>query len=45
MAVLDEDTFESAVGWMVIANNSLYTAIDFFSQLILVSVLNIQFFS
>ena len=42
MAVLNEDN--STVEWMVIANNSLYTAIDFISQLVLVSlsVLNIK---
>ena len=36
----------SAVDWLVIANNSLYTAIDFITQLVLVSlsVLNIQIF-
>jgi len=35
MSVLNEDTFVSAVDWMTIANNALYTAIDFISQLIL----------
>jgi len=35
MAVLNEDTFESADNWLGVANNALYTAIDFISQLIL----------
>jgi len=35
MDVLNEDTYVSAVNWMTIANNFLYTAIDFISQLIL----------
>ena len=42
--VLNDDSLESAYSWMIIANNSLYTAIDFISQLILVSVLHIQLF-
>jgi len=35
MSVLNENTLESAVAWMTIANNFLYTAIDLISQLIL----------
>jgi len=35
MSVLNEDSLESAASWMVIANNALYTAIDFITQLIL----------
>jgi len=35
MAVLNEDSLDSAVAWMTIANNALYTSIDFISQLIL----------
>ena len=41
MAVLNEDSLESTVNWMIIANNTLYTAIDFISQLVLVSVLDV----
>ena len=43
MAVRNDDNF-LVVDWLVIANNTLYTAIDFISQLVLVSlsVLNIQ---
>ena len=37
MEVLNVDTLVLAVEWMTIANNALYTAIDFISQLILVS--------
>jgi len=33
--VLNDDSLESAVEWMTIADNALYTAIDFISQLIL----------
>ena len=42
MAVLNEDSLASAANWMTIAINALYIAIDFISQFILVSVLNIQ---
>ena len=44
MFVLNEDSLLSAVNWMTIANNALYTAIDSISQFILVSVPNTQFF-
>jgi hypothetical protein len=44
MAVLNDDSLDSADSWLGIANNALYTAIDMISQLILVSVHNnIQF--
>jgi len=35
MSVLQEDTFGLAVVWMTVANNAVYIAIDFISQLIL----------
>ena len=38
------DSLDNVVNWMNIPINSLYTAIDFISQLILVSILNIYFF-
>jgi hypothetical protein len=45
MSVLNEDLLDSALNWLIIATNALYTAIDQFSQLVLVSVLNIISFS
>ena len=39
MAVLNDDSLASAHDWLTIAVNALYTAIDFISQLILVSEL------
>ena len=45
MVVLNEDSLESADNWLTITNNALYTAIDFISQLILVSVLKYNSFS
>ena len=44
MSVLNDDSLISAVNWMVISNNALYTAIDFISQLVLVSVPNLHTF-
>jgi hypothetical protein len=44
-AVLKQFIFLDDTRWMSVANNGLYTAIDFISQLILVSVLYIQLFS
>ena len=41
---MNDDSLVTAENWMVILNNALYTAIDFNTQLILVSVLNIQIF-
>ena len=41
--VLGDVSLYSAYSWMVIANNALYTAIDFISQLILVSVLQLSY--
>jgi len=35
MSVLNEDSLQSADNWLGIANNAIYTAIDFISQLIL----------
>jgi len=35
MAVLNDDSLENAVNWLTIAENTLYTAIDFVSQLVL----------
>ena len=43
MGVLNEDSLESTVNWMVIANNALYTAIDFITQLILVSQVSLAY--
>ena len=45
MAVLNEDSLGSAWNWLSIANDALYTAIDFTSQVILVSVLKYNSFS
>jgi len=35
MAMLNDDSLDSVLGWTTIANNALYTAIDFISELIL----------
>ena len=37
--MLNIDSLDSALSWLIIAGNALYTAVDFISQLILVSVL------
>jgi hypothetical protein len=39
--VTNDDSLVPAVEWMTIGNNALYTAIDFISELILVSISNI----
>ena len=45
MLKLEESSLENADEWMDIANDALYTCIDFLSQLVLVSVLNTHLFS
>ena len=40
--MLVEGSLNSAIDWITIAVNALYTAVDFISQIILVSIFNIQ---
>ena len=42
--VLKTHSFKSADEWLAIANDALYTCIDFISQLVLVSILDLQIF-